>query len=884
MVSSTQIRKSFLDFFQERNHTVVPSSSLVPGNDPTLLFTNAGMVQFKDVFLGVEKRPYSRAATSQKCMRVSGKHNDLENVGPSPRHHTFFEMMGNFSFGDYFKRDAIAYAWKFLTEVIGLDPGRLYPTIYLDDDEAFGLWQEVAGVPATRITRRGKKDNFWVMGDTGPNGPCSEIHYDRGPQYCTCHRADCNVDIECERWWELWNLVFMQFETTADGVTRPLPRPSIDTGMGLERLTAVMQCKDDNYETDLFWPIIERTQELLGHSNARRQEQIVSYRVIADHARSVAFLMADGVLPGNEGRNYVLRLILRRAARHGRLLGFTKPFMAEAVKVVIDNMGSHYQELLQRRDFILQATAQEEERFLQTLETGLNLLDQVIADVLQNAQTVIPGDKAFRLYDTYGFPLDLTRDVAKERGLSVDEAGFKTAMEAQKERARAVQQFQMDQEQELYRRLGLPETTFVGYDMAASPAKVLAIIRDGQAQPEAGPGQQVDIILDRSPFYAESGGQVGDEGTLVGAHGRAQVLDTRHPLPALIAHRSVVSEGVISCGESVHAYVTEERRLDIARNHTATHLLHRALQRVLGDHVRQAGSLVSPERLRFDFTHLQAVSRDQLGQIQHEVNAAIRAALPVQASTTTLEKARAAGAMALFGEKYADEVRMICIGEDYSLELCGGTHLVNTGQIGFFHILSESSIGSGLRRIEAVTGRGFEGWLDRHLEALAKAEEAGLPSDAVELVRTASELKQSWKMQQQEVEELRSQSARHSVEQILGKAQDVRGVRVVSEHVSADSVDRLREMTDELRSRLGSAVIVLGSVIADKPMLVAAVTPDLVKRGLQAGKLVGEVARQIGGGGGGKPTMAQAGGRDATKLDEALAQVPDLIGRSLAQK
>jgi alanyl-tRNA synthetase len=442
----------------------------------------------------------------------------------------------------------------------------------------------------------------------------------------------------------------------------------------------------------------------------------------------------------------------------------------------------------------------------------------------------------------------------------------------------------MDQAQEMYRGLGLPDTAFVGYDMASGPAKVLAIVRDGQAQPEAGPGQEVEIVLDRSPFYAESGGQVGDQGTLVGSHGRVQVLDTRHPLPALIAHHGLVSEGVISCGEPVQAYVTEERRLDIARNHTATHLLHRALQKVLGEHVRQAGYLVSAERLRFDFTHLQAVSREQLDQIQHEVNAAIRATLAVQASTTTLEKARAAGAMALFGEKYGDQVRMICVGENYSLELCGGTHLLNTGQIGFFHILSESSIGSGLRRIEAVTGRAFEGWLDRHLAALAKAEEAGLPTDAVELVRTAGELKQSLKMQQQEVEQLRSQSARQSVEQILSKAQDVQGVRVLSEHVNADSVDRLREMTDELRGRLGSAVIVLGAVIAEKPMLVAAVTPDLVERGLQAGKLVGEVAKQIGGGGGGKPTMAQAGGRDADKLDDALARVPGLIERTLTKK
>jgi alanyl-tRNA synthetase len=876
MISSTEIRTSFLKYFQDRGHTIVSSSSLVPGNDPTLLFTNAGMVQFKDTFLGMEKRPYVRATTAQKCMRVSGKHNDLENVGPSPRHHTFFEMLGNFSFGDYFKRDAIAYAWEYLTGVMGLDPQRLYPTIYLDDDEAFTLWHEVAGVPADRITRRGKKDNFWMMGDTGPNGPCSEIHYDRGPKYCTCKRPDCNVDIECERWWELWNLVFMQFETSADGVTRPLPKPSIDTGMGMERLTAVMQGKDDDYETDVFWPIIERTQQMLGHSSAKRQEHIISYRVIADHARSIAFLIADGVLPGNEGRNYVLRLILRRAARHGRLLGFKQPFLAEAVSSVTDIMGKHYAELLQRKDFILQATAQEEERFLQTLDTGLNLLDQVVADVLRTGHNVIPGDKAFRLYDTFGFPLDLTRDVAKERGLSVDEPGFKTAMDAQKERARAAQQFQVGQSEELYRGLGLPVTCFVGYDAVTAKAQVLAIVRDGQQQEEAGPGQEVEIVLDRTPFYAESGGQVGDQGWIKGAHARVEVLDARHPLPTLTVHHGVVSEGVVSQGEMVEAYVAEERRLDIARNHTATHLLHRALQRVLGEHVRQAGSLVTAERLRFDFTYLQAATPDQLRQIEREVNATVRAALPVQAATTTLDKARAAGAMALFGEKYGDSVRMVCVGDNYSLELCGGTHLANTGQIGLFKILSEASVGAGLRRIEAVTGRGAEARVEQQQALLDEAAEA-LQTRPEDLLRRAKEVATTLREQQHVIDQLHEQAALTSVERLLGQVEDVGSVRVLAARVDADSVDRMREISDRLRARLGSAVLVLGAVIDEKPMLVAAVTPDLVERGLQAGQLVGQAAKWIGGGGGGKPTMAQAGGRDAGKLDQALAQIPRMV-------
>ncbi|MBC7261109.1 MAG: alanine--tRNA ligase, partial [Chloroflexi bacterium] len=758
MITSAEIRRTFLSYFQERGHTIVPSSSLIPANDPTLLFTNAGMVQFKDIFLGVEKRSYTRATTAQKCMRVSGKHNDLENVGPSPRHHTFFEMLGNFSFGDYFKREAIAYAWEFLTEVLGLDKDRLYPTIYVEDDEAFALWQEVAGVPASRITRMGKKDNFWAMGDTGPNGPCSEIVYDRGPEHCTCGRSDCNLTIECERWWELWNLVFMQYETTADGTTRPLPKPSIDTGMGMERITAVMQGANSNYETDLFWPIIQRTQELLGHSDARREEQIVSYRVIADHARAIAFLIADGVLPGNEGRNYVLRLILRRAARHGKLLGFTRPFIAEVLKVVIDLMGEHYSELLQRRDFILEAATQEEERFLQTLDVGMNLLDQIIAGLKKSNQTVIPGDKAFRLYDTYGFPLDLTRDVAKEHSLTVDEAGFRAALEAQRERARAAQHFEMGQEEELYRNMGLSATQFVGYEMTRCQAQVLALVRDGQVQEEVGPGQKVQVVLDRTPFYGESGGQVGDTGVIIGPRGRIQVQDTRHPLPELTVHYGQVVEGVIAVGEQVEAQVDEERRLDIARNHTATHLLHRALQKVLGAHALQAGSLVAPDRLRFDFTHLQPVSDEELRKIEQEVNTAIRADMPVVGCVTAFEQARASGAMALFGEKYGDTVRMISVGDGYSRELCGGTHLQRTGQIGFFHILSESSVGAGLRRIEAVTGRAAEAWVNQQLDILAEAATT-LQCRPAELVQKARELMEQLREQQREIAQLRNQVA-----------------------------------------------------------------------------------------------------------------------------
>jgi len=883
MITSAEIRRTFLKYFQDRGHTVVPSSSLIPANDPTLLFTNAGMVQFKDVFLGVEEREYTRATTAQKCMRVSGKHNDLENVGPSPRHHTFFEMLGNFSFGDYFKREAIAYAWEFLTKVIGLDKQRLYPTVYLEDDEAFALWQEVAGVPAARITRLGKKDNFWAMGDTGPNGPCSEIIYDRGPEHCTCGRPDCNPSIECERWWELWNLVFMQYETSADGTTRPLPKPSIDTGMGMERLTAILQGVNSNYETDLFWPIMLRTQALLGHSDAQREEHIVSYRVIADHARAIAFLIADGVLPGNEGRNYVLRLILRRAARHGKLLGFEKPFMAEVLKVVVDIMGEHYNELIQRKNFILEAATQEEERFLQTLDIGLNLLDRIIAKVKAAGQTVIPGDEAFRLYDTYGFPLDLTRDVARERGLSVDEKGFRAAMEAQRERARAAQHFELGQEEELYRSLGLPTTSFVGYETTTCQARVLALVRDGQVQHEVGTDQRVEIVLDRTPFYAESGGQVADTGVIQGPRGRIQVHDARHPLPELTVHYGVVTEGVIAQGEQVEVRVDDERRLDIARNHTATHLLHRALRKVLGDHARQAGSLVAPDRLRFDFTHLRPVSAEELRQIEREVNAAIRADLPVTATITSFEKARASGAVALFGEKYGDTVRMISVGDSYSRELCGGTHLHSTGQIGFFHIISESSVGSGLRRIEAVTGRAAEAYIQQQLDILTKTA-ATLQTEPSNLVQKARELMEQLREQQRQIEQMHRQAAQEEAERLLAQVQHVEGVQVLAGQVNADSMKRLREIADRLRERLGSAVIVLGAVIADKPGLVATVTTDLVEKGLHAGKLISQVAKAVGGGGGGRPTMAQAGGHDASKLSGALALVPQQVKEALVQR
>jgi len=717
MLTSADIRAKFLSFFASRGHTVVSSASLVPGNDPTLLFTNAGMVPFKDVFLGLEERGYNRAASSQKCMRVSGKHNDLESVGPSPRHHTFFEMLGNFSFGDYFKREAIEFAWTFLVDELALDRDRLWPTVFEEDDEAFELWQTVAGVPAKRITRLGEKENFWSMGDTGPCGPCSEILYDRGPEACTCGRSDCSPLHECDRWLEIWNLVFMQFDRNADGQVHPLPRPSIDTGMGLERITAILQGAESNYDTDLFAPIMERTRELLGDDEPTMREQVVAYRVIADHSRAVAFLVGDGVLPSNEGRGYVTRMILRRAARYGRRLGFDRPFLAETVATVIEMMGDHYTELRQRATFIQDVVRQEEERFLSQLGVGLARLDDVLEEARRAGSSVVPGEEAFRLYDTYGFPLELTRDAATELGFTVDEEGFREAMERQRARARAAQQFASDERGELYRELTLPPTKFVGYHQLACAARVVAIVVDGSPVDQVGEGGEVEVVLDRTPFYGESGGQVGDRGVLVGPNGRIAVETADHPVSGLTVHRGRVVEGSLAVGDAVEARVDDKHRAAVARNHTATHLLHRALREVLGDHAAQAGSLVTPERLRFDFSHLSAMTRDELDQVEHIVNREIRANRPVVTREMGFNEAVEAGAMALFGEKYGDRVRMVSV-EGFSKELCGGTHVTRSGDIGSFVILSESSVGSGLRRIEALTGEAAETMVRQRLRTL----------------------------------------------------------------------------------------------------------------------------------------------------------------------
>ncbi len=908
--SASEIRKTFLDYFKRRKHTIVPSSSLVPAGDPTLLFTNAGMVQFKDVFLGREKRDYVRAVTVQKCMRVSGKHNDLENVGPSPRHHTFFEMLGNFSFGDYFKKDAIKFAWELLTEYYGMDPARLWFTVFAGDDEvppddeAAELWIKVGASP-DHVLRFGRGDNFWQMGETGPCGPCSEIHYYRGerPRDPAYNRREY-VNGAGHETLEIWNLVFMQFNRYADGDTYKLellPKPSVDTGAGLERLTMVLQNKPSNYDTDLFKPIMERTRKLLGHDKAAMEKQIVSYRVIADHARAIAFMIADGIVPGTEGRHYILRLILRRAARHGHLLGFDAPFLSQVLPTVCEMMSEQYPELIKRRDLILKTAHQEEERFQKTLRSGLALLADVIADVQAAGKTEIPGDVAFKLHDTYGFALELTREIAREHGLTVDEAGFRQAMDEQAERSRAaLATSQLDLESlAFYQRIkdryfpnGVEHNPYAGTEIATHLA---GIIRNGEWVDSAEVGESVEVILPRTCFYVEAGGQVSDTGRIVQyahtANGAAiedanivwaiQITDTRKPLPEIVVHLGTVVKGTPRVGDRAVAEVDRQRRWDIMRNHTATHLLHRELRSVLGEHVIQQGSLVAPERFRFDFAHSAMLTQDELDRIEAGVNEAILADWSVQPTEMSYTEAVARGAIALFDEKYGAHVRVIQIGQPpqfYSQELCGGTHVTRTSQIGAFRILSESSVGSGVRRIEATTGRGVIQLLRERLGCLERTA-AYLRTSPEQVDRQVLALLRERETQQKEIERLRRELARRDIDTLLAQTQIVNDVRVLATQVQAANMDMLREMGDWLKDKLTSGIIVLGAVLEDKPTLVVMVTADLVAQGYDAVQIIRPMARIIGGGGGGRATLAQAGGKDVTRLAEALAQAPALIAR-----
>jgi alanyl-tRNA synthetase len=911
--TSAKVRQSFLDYFAARGHTIVPSASLVPLDDPTLLFTNAGMNQFKDVFLGLGARSYTRVADTQKCMRVSGKHNDLDDVGRDGYHHTFFEMLGNWSFGDYYKKEAITWAWGLLTEVCGLPGERLWATCFEDDrgelerdDEAAGYWRSETGIDHSHILFFGRKDNFWEMGETGPCGPCSEIHYDRGPQFCDC-RDDaehvCQVNGDCGRFIELWNLVFIQYDHKEDGSLAGLPACHIDTGLGLERLTAVLQGVESNYGTDLFAPIMDRVQELLGHSDAQRESQIVGYRVIADHGRAVAFLVGDGVLPGNEGRNYVLRMILRRAARFGRKIGFTDPFMDEIARVVIEEMSGVFPELDKRREFILTTIQQEERRFLRTLDLGLGRLDEVLAEVEAGGEKVVPGDAAFRLYDTFGLPLEITRDVAEEQGLEVDEEGYQVALEAQRERARAAEVFEaVDEEsvrifrdllEDLQQKeaLGPAGVEYDPYSATERQTTVAAILREGAPVTSARTGERVEVVLPATCFYFESGGQVSDTGSLAAYPEGAEepvweitIEDVRRPVEGLIVHVGEVTLGEPRVGEGVWALVDYERRMDIARNHTATHLLHSELRYVLGEHVQQAGSLVTPERLRFDFTHPAMPTQDELDKVARLVNQAILINYPVIAELEAYRKALDEGVIALFGEKYGDLVRVLRIGwleEAFSQELCGGTHVNETGEIGSLYIVSEQGIGAGVRRIEAVTGRGAVEWVQIRMRALESAA-AHLLCPPEELERKVLATMGELQTTRRQVARLQRRLARSRLDELLEGVREVVGVPLLSARVDVPDVETLRDMTDWYRERVGSGVVVLGAVVEGRPLIVAAVTPDLVERGVDAVALVRGVASVVNGGGGGRPTLAQAGGKDAHRLDEALQQAPRLLKEILA--
>lgn len=880
MKKSSEIRQTFLDFFRERGHTVVESSSLVPIDDPTLLFTNAGMNQFKDVFLGLDKRSYTRAATAQKCVRAGGKHNDLDTVGRTARHHTFFEMLGNFSFGDYFKHDAIAYAWEFLTEVARLPREKLWITIFTDDDEAHALWQEVAGVDPARIIRLGEKDNFWAMGDTGPCGPCSEIHYDRGPEYA-CKAEVCGIgQCDCDRFLEVWNLVFMQYNRDDSGTMTPLPKPSIDTGMGLERLSSLLQGVDSNFDTDLFVPIIKYIEEMTGRTY-ERGEAGFPFRVIADHSRACTFLISDGVLPSNDGRGYVLRRILRRAVRFGRLLGIEEAFLYKNVDVVCDLMKDAYPELMERKDFVKEVIKMEEQRFLVTITEGLKKVEDIIKTMKKEGRPTMSGAEAFMLYDTYGFPLDSAEDVASENGVAVDRDGFNEQMNLQRERARQANKggeaFAREiMISELLTQIEAEPTGFTGYDTLEEHSPLVALIKDGELVSAAQDGPIIAVAAD-TPFYAESGGQVADKGTITGRTGNMWVDDVQKVGPWVI-HIGTL-KGTLTGGENVKLEVQSDSRLDTARHHTATHLLHKALQKVLGEHAQQKGSLVEPDRLRFDFSHLSALTEAELDSIEKIVNESIWQAYTVDTAVKSLDEARSLGAMALFGEKYGDTVRMVQV-EDYSLELCGGTHVKNTGQIGIFKILSEGSIGSGLRRIEAVAGNAALRYLQEIEQEIKKAASI-LKTTENEVSHRVETVTRLLKEREREIDVLKAKISRSASEDLLTQAVSKGDSQVLIASISGLEPDALRQNAEMLKDKLGSAVVLLASANQDKVSLVCFVSKDLVDKGLHAGKIVGEAARVTGGGGGGRPDMAQAGGREPAKIEAALMAARTLVENSL---
>ncbi|MGD8562943.1 MAG: alanine--tRNA ligase [Desulfarculaceae bacterium] len=881
--SGNELRQLFLDYFQRQGHKVVASSSLIPKDDPSLLFTNAGMVQFKQVFVGQEKRDYLRAVTSQKCFRASGKHNDLENVGRTPRHHTFFEMLGNFSFGDYFKAKAVVYAWELLTQGYGLDGDKLWISVHESDDEAEALWQSEVGVPLERIVRLGDEDNFWAMGDTGPCGPCSEIHIDQGEEV-GCGRPDCAVGCDCDRYLELWNLVFMQFDRDQSGKMTPLPKPSIDTGLGLERIAAVAQGKLSNYDTDLFTPIMARASELSGVAYGDSAEGDVSLRVIADHARACSFLVSDGILPSNEGRGYVLRRILRRAARHGRKLGMEKPFLHLVSQEVVEQMKGAYPSLYDSRAFVDKVILSEEERFGETLGTGLRLLNDATAEAKAKGEKNLSGEMAFKLYDTYGFPLDLTMTIVEEEGLGVDQEGFDRAMEGQRSRSRAA--WKGSGEEELppplakLRSQGF-STSFVGYEGLTAKSEVALLLKDGQEVQSVEAGQKAQLICPQTPFYGAAGGQVGDTGGISSPQGQARVFDTLKPGGELIVHQIEVEKGSLSKGDAIELTVDNKRRGATAANHTSTHLLHAALRKFLGEHVKQAGSMVSPERLRFDFTHFEAMTQQQIRKVERQVNADIRANIDLCTTVMGIEEAMKVGAMALFEERYGDEVRVVQI-PGVSKELCGGTHTPRTGDIGLFKIVAESSVAAGVRRVEALTGAAA-------VEAVLALEKdmhqaaAALKVNPSEVGERVKKLITTLKESERQVGQLKASLAGAKSRDLLEDVVEVDGVKVLISRVPIDNPRALREASDTLRGRIGSGVVVLGAEAEQKALLLALVTKDLVGR-FHAGEIVKALAPLVGGGGGGKADLAQAGGQKPEGLDQALAQALEVVRAQAASK
>ena len=864
-MKSAEIREAFLGFFEEQGHTRVASSSLIPGNDPTLLFTNAGMNQFKDCFLGQEKRAYTRAVTSQKCVRAGGKHNDLENVGYTARHHTFFEMLGNFSFGDYFKRDAITYAWTFLTSEkwLNLPKDKLWVTVYASDDEAYDIWTKDIGVPAERMVRIGDNkgapyasDNFWTMGDTGPCGPCTEIFFDHGPEIWGGPPGSPEED--GDRYIEIWNNVFMQFNRTADGVLHPLPAPSVDTGMGLERVSAVLQHVNSNYEIDLFQSLLAASAQAIGCSNDGQ----ASLKVVADHIRSCGFLIADGVLPSNEGRGYVLRRIIRRACRHGNKLGAKGSFFYQIVAALVAEMGTAFPELVQQQAHIERVLKAEEEQFAKTLEQGLKILEQDLAEL---KGSVVPGDVVFKLYDTYGFPMDLTGDIARERNLTLDEEGFEREMDAQRVRARSASSFGMD-----YNSLVKVDvaTEFTGYKATRGEAKIVALYKEGQKVEQLNEGEEGVVVLDTTPFYAESGGQIGDGGYLSAGEVRFDVRDTTKTGGAFL-HHGVVASGSLTVGTSVNTEVDAEARNATALNHSATHLLHAALRQVLGEHVQQKGSLVDSQRLRFDFSHFESIKPEQLKALEDIVNAEIRKNTAVETVETDIETAKARGAMALFGEKYGDSVRVLSMGGDFSVELCGGIHANRTGDIAVFKIVSEGGVAAGVRRIEAVTGAAALGYLNAAEDQLKEAATL-VKGNRENLLDKLTAVIERNRLLEKQLEQLQAKAASAAGDDLSSSALDVKGVKVLAVRLDGQDGKALLALVDQLKNKLGRAVILLGSVHEDKVVLVAGVTKDLTGQ-LKAGDLMKQAAAAVGGKGGGRPDMAQGGGVDAGALDAALA-------------